>query len=58
MSMSSAHLALDGAKILNDKYGTPAVLGLPMGKTACCELEKLIRESASTVNHTSAQVNR
>ena len=40
-------LALDGARILNDKYGTPAVLGLPMGKTACCELEKLIRESAS-----------
>ena len=40
-------MALDGTKILNDKYGTPAVLGLPMGKTACCELEKLIRESAS-----------
>ena len=40
-------LALDGARILNDKYEIPAVLGLPMGKTACCELEKLIRESAS-----------
>ena len=40
-------MALDGARILNDKYEIPAVLGLPMGKTACCELEKLIRESAS-----------
>ena len=40
-------LALDGARVLQDKYGTPAVLGLPMGKTACCELEQLIRQSAS-----------
>ena len=40
-------LALDGARILHDKYGTPAVLGLPIGKSACYELEKLIRESVS-----------
>ena len=39
-------MALDGARVLQDKYGTPTVLGLPMGKSASSDLERLIRKSA------------
>ncbi|ASS38290.1 nitrogenase component 1 [Mogibacterium pumilum] len=39
-------LAIDGARVLQDKYGTPAVLGIPMGKSASFDLEQLIRKSA------------
>ncbi len=38
-------LALDGARILNDMYGTPAVLGLPWERLLAMNLKSL-RESA------------
>ena len=40
-------LAISGAHVLHKKYGTPAVLGLPTGKSAGTELERLIRASAA-----------
>jgi len=38
---------IDAAKVLQRKYGTPYVIGLPVGAAACTALADLLRQSAA-----------
>ena len=40
--------ALDAAKLLHRRFGTPYVIGLPAGKDACAEVARLLRLAAET----------
>lgn len=45
--------ALDAAKVLQERFGTPYVVGLPMGADACGRIADLLKEAALTgVNKT------
>ena len=45
--------ALDAAKVLQERFGTPYVVGLPMGDAACARIADLLKEAALTgVNKT------
>lgn len=40
--------ALDAAKVLQERFGTPYVVGLPMGDAACARMADLLKEAALT----------
>ncbi len=40
--------ALDAAKVLQERFGTPYVVGLPMGDAACARIADLLKEAALT----------
>ena len=40
--------ALDAAKVLQERFGTPYVVGLPMGDAACTRVADLLKEAALT----------
>ena len=40
--------ALDAAKVLQERFGTPYVVGLPMGADACGRIADLLKEAART----------
>ncbi|MBQ6526707.1 MAG: hypothetical protein IJI32_08845 [Clostridia bacterium] len=40
--------ALDAAKVLQERFGTPYVVGLPMGDAACGRIADLLKEAALT----------
>lgn len=40
--------ALDAAKVLYERFGTPYVIGLPMGTAACVRISSLLKEAALT----------
>ncbi|MDO5453153.1 MAG: nitrogenase component 1, partial [Eubacteriales bacterium] len=40
--------ALDAAKVLQERFGTPYVVGLPMGADACRRIADLLKEAART----------
>ena len=40
--------ALDAAKVLQERFGTPYVVGLPMGADACRRMADLLKEAART----------
>lgn len=40
--------ALDAAKALQERFGTPYVVGLPMGDAACARMADLLKEAALT----------
>ncbi|MBQ8082546.1 MAG: hypothetical protein IJ241_00025 [Clostridia bacterium] len=40
--------ALDAAKVLQERFGTPYVVGLPMGDDACARMADLLKEAALT----------
>ncbi len=40
--------ALDAAKVLQERFGTPYVVGLPMGGAACARMADLLKEAALT----------
>ena len=40
--------ALDAAKVLQERFGTPYVIGLPMGADACGRIADLLKEAAQT----------
>ena len=40
--------ALDAAKVLQERFGTPYVVGLPMGADACGRIAALLKEAART----------
>jgi nitrogenase molybdenum-iron protein alpha/beta subunit len=40
--------ALDAARVLQERFGTPYVVGLPMGDAACTRVADLLKEAALT----------
>ena len=40
--------ALDAARVLQERFGTPYVVGLPMGDAACARIADLLKEAALT----------
>ena len=40
--------ALDAAQVLQKRFGTPYVVGLPVGKEACAQVSDLLKEAALT----------